>query len=1075
MKRFFKIIISLVTLVFTLILVATLYLLNADPNNHKDYIAARIASRSGLEVSFDGKIGLTLYPWLGITLQDFVVANPPGFSDIPMLQAQNIIVRAKFMPLLNREYEVDTILIHGARVHLETNELGQGNWQLLTNQDQLQGVPPGAAGTQPEQTAINRLLIGGVDIQDASVTFDDRFNDLLYQLDDITASTGELVYGEPVDVFMGFNGAVSEPSLSTQISLTGTALYDLDNQLYELQPLNITGTLSGASVPGGSTELGLSTKVVLDLDEDLLTMRDFTLTTLDAQFNANINGLRIISNDPVYQVNMAAAGNDLSLFFQVLENDALVAQIRSLASQSFSVSGLVESAPLYGDLSISNLRADLLDASIEGSISAQALQTETPVINGSINASGPDLPTLLEVAGQFQGRDSELSRYGRELQQSPDHSFRVNTSFNADLESGVVEIPAMEIQVLGAILSGTVSAGNINEDSPFFNGRLNASGPDFPLLMQIAGQLTDGRDSLLNRYGRQLRGVNNKAFEIAAPFNVNLENGFIDLRDIDASFLGLAITGNIQGSNFQNASGNLEGRLSVTGRNIRELLTAIDQPDVIETLSLDVGLSGSRNALSVSLFSLDAGLGGSQGNLALRADSIVDLDNESVSARNISLRGLGLDLEASLFMTDYSESRNFFGQVAASPFNLRQFMTLLEQDLPVTTDPTVLQAVGITTEISGTADSVQLTNMDLILDDTAVTGELGLSDLYTDSFPAVDFDLAVSTINLDRYSAPEVEPLELEDTSNTEIPAKTFRTLDLDGELKVGRMTYSNLDLANVVMHVHAEDGDLAITPMTADFYEGRFDGEIHLNTTGESPLATVDSSLTGINLEPLLFDFMDASYVSGYGDLLLSLTGRGMDTSTIKRNLNGAGSLALHDGIIQGVDVGSVLAQVETMIREQRPGSVVRGEQTPFDNFSATIDVNSGIVSSSDLLIQSNGFDVTGSGMLANLTDHSIAFNLVANVDESPATDERTYDIGGYSLPIACTGMLESPRCLPDIQSILAGAIRSAIQRGLTDLLQRAIGDETEDSGSDATQQEEEVDPGRVLLNRALESLFNN
>ncbi len=252
----------------------------------------------------------------------------------------------------------------------------------------------------------------------------------------------------------------------------------------------------------------------------------------------------------------------------------------------------------------------------------------------------------------------------------------MNTSFNADLASGVVEIPAMEIQALGAILSGTVSAGNINEDSPFFNGRLNASGPDFPLLMQIAGQLTDGRDSLLNRYGRQLRGVSNKAFEIAAPFNVNLENGLIDLRDIDASFLGLAITGNIQGSNFQNASGNLEGRLSVTGRNIRELLTAIDQPDVIETLSLmSVSRDHATRFRSVSSRLMPGW--GFPGNLALKADSIVDLDNESVSARNISLRGLGLDLEASLFMTDYSESRNFFGQVAASPFNLRQHYDLV--------------------------------------------------------------------------------------------------------------------------------------------------------------------------------------------------------------------------------------------------------------------------------------------------------------------------------------------------------------------------------------------------------------
>ena len=224
----------------------------------------------------------------------------------------------------------------------------------------------------------------------------------------------------------------------------------------------------------------------------------------------------------------------------------------------------------------------------------------------------------------------------------------------------------------------------------------------------------------------------------------------------------------------------------------------------------------------------------------------------------------------------------------------------------------------------------------------------------------------------------------------------------------------------------------------------------------------------------------MDASYISGSGDIQLSLSGRGADTATIKRNLNGKGSLALQDGVLKGFDVGSVLNQVEAMIREQRPRTIVRGERTPFDSFSSSITVSNGIVTTDDLLIESSGFDVSGRGTLVNLSNDSIAFNMIANVDETPASDEQAYDIGGYSLPIACSGSINNPTCLPDIQSILAGAIRSAVQRGLSDLIQRAIGDEvTEGTGTETespaeTEPEEEIDPRQELLNRALENLFN-
>lgn len=1071
----------MLTLGFTVILVGVIYVINIDPNNHKDWIAEQIEDSSGFVVSFNGDIDLSLYPWLGITVDQVVIASPPGFSDTPLLQAETMQVRTRLMPMLDREYEIDTILVHGARIHLETNAAGEGNWQVSASENVE------ATESQDQESLFNQLIIGGVDIQDAALTFDDRFNSVLYAMDEFTASTGELVYGEPLELFLGFNARASQPALAARVNLTGTALYDLDNQVFELAPLNVTGTLSGDSVPNGSADIALTTNIRLDAAQDLLTLRDFSLSALDAQVNANVNGSGVSGNDPIYQVNMAAAGTDLAVFFQILENDALVAQISALNSRAFRINALVESSPESGSLTVTDLDAELLDASISGNISATNLQSDAPVVTGTINAFGPDLPTLLEVAGQLQGGNSELARYGREMQQAPDQSFLVDTNFDADFSAGTIEIPALEFRALGTTVSGAVSAANLNTETPVFNGRFNASGPDLPLLLQVIGQVTEGRESALNTYGRQLRTVSNKSFAIDAPFDVNMATGSIDLSNIDARFLGFTVAGNMQGTDFQSSNGSLDGQIIISGSNLGQILTAIDQPDlgeVLESLNFEARISGSRTNMAISPMTLDLALSGpdipnSPVILALNSDTTLNLDSESLTANNISLTGLGVNLEGELNLTDYAGAMNYSGQVSLPAFNLRRLMQQLNQELPPTMDNTVFQSFSVVSDFSGSSDSLNLSNLDATLDDSRFTGELALTEISSSiDTPDTSFTLDVSAINLDRYLAPESETIESDTIGNTELPVDTLRNLNVDGNINVGQLTYSGLNLENITLAINASDGQLALAPITADLYEGSYSGDIRLSVTNDIPVASVDTSLTAINLAPLLQDFMDATYVSGTGNINLSLAGRGTDTATIKRNLNGTGSLDLQDGVLQGVDVGSVLEQVERMIRDQRPGTIARGQETPFENFSANINVESGIVSTNDLLIESSGFDVSGSGTLVNLANDSMAFNLIASVDETPAIDEEDYDIGGYALPIACNGLVSSPTCLPDIQAIIAGAIRSAIQRGFTDLLQRAIGDEVEEQTqgetTNDTPQEEETDVGQELFNRALENIFN-
>ena len=1085
MSKLLKALISLVTLIFTIVLVAFLYAINLDPNSHKATISRKFEEITGLTLVLNGDIQLELYPWLGLTLENVLIQSPDGFSGNPLLQAEHAKFRTKLLPLLDREYEIDTIELTGTRLHLETNITGQGNWELPVETGKSD------QGNAQASPVFNKLVLGGVDIRDAGITFDDRFNDVIYELDNITVNTGELVYGEPVSLSMGLSASSSRPLLSSRLQLSGTLLYDLANERYDLDPLTLSGTLSGNNVPGGTTEVTLSSSASLDFANDLLTLRNVSFSALDTRINANINGRNFSGTNPFYQINLAAAGADLAVVFRILENEALVDQITNLDNRGFTVSGLFESSPAEGTLAINNLDANLLDSSIKGDISATNLLPGSPVIRGSINAAGPDLPTLLEVAGQLQGgRNSALATYGRDLQQSPNQAFLLETTFDANLETGNISVPALIAQALGTNLDGNVSASGINTDTPVFQGHLNASGPDLPLILQIAGQVTGGHESSLNQLGRQLRQVDNKGFDINAPFDIDMKSGNIDVSGIDASFLGFTLNGSLQARNFQAPDGTMGGRITLSGKNLESLLEALDRSDlaeVVQSVTLETAVDGTRENLSMSPFTLDLTLDGPDipngpVTLALNTSMSLNLEDETVATSDLSLAGLGLDLGGNLNATNILDNPGINGQIRIAPFNLRRFMQQINQPLPVTSDGTVFRSLALSSNFSASADNMQLDNLTLALDDSTITGNLTLADLDNNLVPpASTFDLSVTSLNLDRYLEPEEESSVNSSVGNTLLPVDTLRNLNLKGQVRIEHLTYSNLNLDNLSLAINASDGELALAPINANLYQGSYTGDIRLSTGGSIPVASLDTRLENIYLAPLLRDFMDASYVSGTGDIRLNLAGRGEDTATIKRNLNGTGSMALHDGILEGVDVGSVLAQVETMIREQRPANIVRGERTPFDTFSASVEVQNGIVTTNDLLIESSGFDVSGRGILANLTNNTINFNLVANVDESPATDERAYDIGGYALPIACTGALAEPSCLPDIQAIIAGAIQSAIQRGLTDLLQRAIGDEvSESTGSDTSteptpQQEEQqpLDPREELLNRALESLF--
>jgi AsmA protein len=270
--------------------------------------------------------------------------------------------------------------------------------------------------------------------------------------------------------------------------------------------------------------------------------------------------------------------------------------------------------------------------------------------------------------------------------------------------------------------------------------------------------------------------------------------------------------------------------------------------------------------------------------------------------------------------------------------------------------------MALSTSFGGTLDSISLDQLTLLLDDTTATGSLRLSNAEAVS---AGFELALDSVNLDRYLAPQSQG-EGSGTGSTEgtlIPVELLRDLDAQGQVQIEELQLSGLQLTDLRLSMNASDGRVELSPVSTALYRGTLDASANLSVAGTQPVASLDVNLSQVDLEPLMFDFMDASYISGRGNVSLALSGSGADSTAIQRSLSGNGSLQLQDGVLRGVDVASVLRQLETMIRSRRPGNLERGDQTAFESFSGTLTINDGVIATNDLLILSPGFQVTGGG----------------------------------------------------------------------------------------------------------------
>jgi AsmA protein len=166
-------------LLLLLVIVAVYLAATFDPNAYKERIEAEVMEATGRELTLAGSIELTLFPSLGLRLEDARLANAAGFEDAPFAELRVIDLAVAVMPLLRGELEVQRIEADGVTLRLARDADGRSNWDDLleraeAGRDASAARPERDPGPARPRITLDELEIAGLEVTNLRVEWDDR-------------------------------------------------------------------------------------------------------------------------------------------------------------------------------------------------------------------------------------------------------------------------------------------------------------------------------------------------------------------------------------------------------------------------------------------------------------------------------------------------------------------------------------------------------------------------------------------------------------------------------------------------------------------------------------------------------------------------------------------------------------------------------------------------------------------------------------------------------------------------------------------------------------------------------------
>jgi len=571
LKLVFKIL-SVVVAILLLALVALIF--TFDPNNYKDTITAQVEKQTGRDFEIGGDISLSFFPWVGIKVEEVMLANAEGFSEEPFARMSQLDVKVMLLPLLSKELQVDKVRLHGLFASLEVDKDGNNNWSDLASKDasgkqpEIQSPAQAVeAGEQPP--AIAALAINGVELVDATVIWNDAQNNVHSRLSGFDLTTGAVRFNEPVDIQLNTDVKHNEPELEAQVNLTTSLTFNeaFSNILLDALKLKVS-----ANAPGllkQTLELVLQSDINIDIDQQVATLSNTQVSTLGATLHAQLDVSSLLSEPVINGVVHTDSINlrDLMSRLEIelppmaeensLTNIALASRVKANARhvEMDDIKLNLDDSEMTGwlhvldmtqpmvryKLHMSPINADAYMApssaeATEGEVPAVPAVNDTAAAGAATAEQEPEIELPLELLRKLD-LQGELTMASVTINQIPLTDILMKTQAKA----GVVRIDPLELKALEGNATSSVML-NVKGEIPDYAIGMKASdiqpGPVLdPMLATIFGQKDVSMDGAANVLANiKTQGTRVSGLKQAAKGNLQFDMAKTVLHGVDFEY-----------------------------------------------------------------------------------------------------------------------------------------------------------------------------------------------------------------------------------------------------------------------------------------------------------------------------------------------------------------------------------------------------------------------------------------------------------------------------------------------------------------------------------------------------------
>lgn len=518
---------------------------------------------------------------------------------------------------------------------------------------------------------------------------------------------------------------------------------------------------------------------------------------------------------------------------------------------------------------------------------------------------------------------------------------------------------------------------------------------------------------------------------------------------LDASFTAFQFDG-------EKASTQLDAKLST------ELL--------LDLKNQHYQLKGLDSLLTVTAAALD----NNSLSLALKADISADLSKQLALLDNLHVNVATLDLSGDLAIKDFAAPQ-ISGQLALAPFALNALLNQFGQPAIETSDPDVLKAISLSATLGGKANAIDVTRLQLKLDDTTFNGNAA----YALSNGNIRLNLAGDRLNADRYLPPKTASDNAADSNNTAstdtqepyskepvIPVEPLKGLNLDSTFKLAALTVNNMAISNVDLAVSAHDGLVKASKLNLDLYGGTVRNKVTLDVRKTPVTLHSVKKVSNIQIGDLLQAAAQLDKLSGTLSSQSDIRTRGRSVHAIVNSLTGTAAVQMKDGEIKGLDMAQTLCEGMNAVGSLGMNTTAVDRSTPFADLSASTTIKNGVINNPDMKAALDALRLNGKGTV-DLPQRQLDYRVGLVIEEN--LFKKTCTIPGklenVEWPVDCKGSFDTPPaklCKPDLsvfEDIFKAKAKAKVKQKLDekkdkfkDKLTEKLGDKL--GGEDAAKQ---------------------